>query len=673
MAAASYTTDLTDVEDFEGAEPTYVEMSQWTTTQANNYEGNDPDNAIQGNQHGSVSQRNTGQGSMTIDIGTGISLTSPDVFLMWVNFTQPGAINTFANDGLVAFLGTATGSYYRWTIGGRDFGRYPYGGYQNIAVDPTITTNVRTQVGTPGTAFDHIGFGCDVTSAIRRGNPYNIDVIRHGRGEIRVTDGDLANGYATFSGIATQNDNSTNRWGLFQEQFGTYLWKGLLNLGNTTSVDFRDANEIIFIDNTLHVASNFNRIEVNGTSSNIDWDNITISTLGITGPTNGTTASRGEFEMVDGATLDFNTCIFTDMNTFIFNKGTGACNLTNNTWRRCRAVTQGGATITNCTFDETDSGATESLVSTGSTIGLVTNCTFNRSSGSVNAVAIGGLSGTTNIDWDGHTLDTNYGTGVTGNGISSTSGGAIRATFTGDGTLNISVVNGATIPTVEIVSGGNTVTVNVTASITTTISGVLGNSEIQVLDNPSPYSATSLPAPTATSLSTIETVSADTIVGDGTNSVTYSNQGGFVQINAAGTSSFSGVLTDGDTAATALAAGDRVRVTVRDDDDNPSLQLFDEFEVSGTPTASAILTTTTFSSFTSSFGTILDAANSKTTTVEKVDARYQFNLSVGETIDFLVFRTGSDPIITTNATVNDAATSSFPISQVGDRNFRNPA
>ena len=673
MAAASYTTDLTDFEDFEGTEPTYREMTGYTTTQANNYDGVDVDNPIQSLQHASVSQRNTGQGSLVIDPGAGVSVTSPEAFFLWVNFIQPGAVNTFENDGIVGFLGTGTGAYYRWTIGGSNFGRNPYGGWFNVAIDPTITTNGRTPQGSPGTSFDHIGFGCDIISAIRRGNPYQLDVIRYGRGELIVTDGDLANGYATFSGIATQNDNDANRWGLFQEQFGTYIWKGLLNLGSTTSVDFRDANEVIFIDNTLHVASNFNRIEVNGTSSNIDWDNINISTLGITGPTNGTTASRGEFEMVDGATLDFNTCVFTDMNTFIFNKGTGACNLLNNTWRRCRAVTQGGATITNCIFDNTESNATESLISTASTIALVTDCTFIRDSGTVNAVAIGGLSGTNTINWDGHTLDGNYGTGVTGDGISSTSGGAIRATFTGDATLTIEVINGATIPTVEIVTGGNTVTVNVRASITTTISGVLGNSEIQVLDNPSPYSATSLPAPSITSLATTEAVSADTIVGDGTNSVTYSNNGGFVQINAAGTSSFSGVLTDGDNAGTALAAGDRVRVTIRDNADNPSLQLFDEFEVSGTPSASAILTTTTFSSFVSSFGTSLNAANSKTTTVEKVDAQYQFSLSVGETIDFLVFRTGSDPIITTNATINDAASSSFPISQVGDRNYRDPA
>ena len=99
---------------------------------------------------------------------------------------------------------------------------------------------------------------------------------------------------------------------------------------------------------------------------------------------------------------------------------------------------------------------------------------------------------------------------------------------------------------------------------------------------------------------------------------------------------FPGVLQDTNaTNPRNLAAGDKVRVTIRDDADNPSLQLFDEFEVSGTPTAASILTTTSFSGFTSAFGTTLNSANSKTVTVEKVDARFQFSTPVGNVIDIL--------------------------------------
>jgi len=204
---------------------------------------------------------------------------------------------------------------------------------------------------------------------------------------------------------------------------------------------------------------------------------------------------------------------------------------------------------------------------------------------------------------------------------------------------------------------------------------LLGNTEVSVLDNPSPYSATTLPAPSVTTVASAERISADTNTGDGgSNYIGYSNNGGSLQIDANGTTAFTnfpGVLQDTNaTNPRNLADGDKVRVVIRDDIDNPSLQLFDEFTVSGTPTSTSILTTTSFSGFTSAFGTILNSANSKTVTVEKVDARFTFDTPVGNVIDILVFRTGSNPILTLN---NVAETGNIPLTQVGDRNYRDPA
>lgn len=462
MTAASYTTDLTDFETFEGTPTTsLVEMTGFLTTQQNTFENQDGDNPIQGSQHGSVAQRTAGAGSIVVADGTGVTLAAGEAFFFWGVFLQARAVDLFANDGIVGFVGTGTGDFYQWTIGGSDFGRNPYGGYTNYVLDPTITTG-RTQTGTPGTTYTHVGWGANVIAAIAKGSPYNIDVIRYGRGEIIVTGGTTPDPAAEFDSIATENDLNANRWGLFQEQFGSYLWKGLLTLGTPAAgtnlpVNFQDANRVITVDNTLRVASSFNRIEVNNTGSNIDWDAINISSLG--------TTARGQFEMIDGATLDFNTCVFTDMDTFVFNKGTGACNLVNNTWRRCRAVTQGGATITSCVFDNTDSGATESLISTPTSLSLVTQCDFNRTAGTVSAVFIDNITTTGTLTWDGNTL-TGYGTQTVGTGITSTSGGALRLRFTsGTPTITISVVNSGTIPTVEIVNAGGTGTVNIEQNV----------------------------------------------------------------------------------------------------------------------------------------------------------------------------------------------------------------
>lgn len=523
MAAASYTTDLASYESWEtvgGSSSSLVEMNNFLVTQQNTFETADPDNPIQGTIHASVAQRNTGAGSIVANRPTGVSLANGECFFIWATFLQARAIDTFSNAGLVGFVGTGTGAYYNWTIGGNDFGRNPYGGYANYVIDPTISTG-RSQVGGPGTTYDHVGFGCNVISAINRGNPYNLDAIYYGRGELFVTDGDLANGYANFEAIATQNDNNANRWGLFQEQFGSYLWKGLLNLGNTTSVDFRDANKVIFIDNTPVVQSSFNRIEVRGASSNIDWDNINISTLGITGPTNGTTSSRGEFEMIDGATLDFDTCVFTDMSTFIFNKGTGACDIKNTTFRRCNQVTQGGATFTNCLFDSTE--ADVALLSTDATANNIDNCEFVGDNTS-HAINLGNVTSSTSITWNSTFDTTTYATVNQAQSASSSSGDSevILVNVSSGQTLTISV-SGGTTPTYRNTGGG---TVEIVQTKLLTVNNIQVDTELRL------YSYTDLANPnTYTELAGIEQVGTVTggdsgfttpILANGVYSTTFS-------------------------------------------------------------------------------------------------------------------------------------------------------
>lgn len=257
----------------------------------------------------------------------------------------------------------------------------------------------------------------------------------------------------------------------------------------------------------------------------------------------------------------------------------------------------------------------------------------------------------------------------------STTGNTGREAIINSSGQPIRVLVSGTTNAPSVDSDGIRGRVTIVNNVTTTISGVLGNSEIKVLPTSgSPYSGNTLND--TLSIAT-ETVSADTFVGDGTNYYRYDTYLAFgaifrVELTAVGTASFSGVLTDGDAASTALADGDKVRVTIRDDADNPTLQLFDEFTVAGTPTSSTINFTIANADFTSAFGTALNGANSKTVTVEKVDARFQFSVASGTEIDFLTYRVGSDTILTTGQTITND-NSSFPLSQVGDRNYKDPA
>jgi len=231
------------------------------------------------------------------------------------------------------------------------------------------------------------------------------------------------------------------------------------------------------------------------------------------------------------------------------------------------------------------------------------------------------------------------------------------------GTVTLNIVGGDTPPWVYD-SEGSTTVVNNVAQITLT--RLLGNTEIKVLENPSPYSATTLPAPTAVSVSSTEAVSADTFIGNGTNYISYNTGGATVTIDLAGSFTYSGVLTD---ASGSLSSGDKVHVVVRNNGPNPTLQRFDEFTVSST-TSTSITTTIAPGDFTSVFGNSLSGSNSLTVTIEKVNASYKFNAAANSIIDILAFRTGSDPVLITGQT---AETGSIPITQVGDRNYRDPA
>lgn len=459
MAIASYTTDLTVFKDFESASTVSTEFSGYTATAKG--EDQDSDFPIQGSQHASAEQRTTGNGSLVVDYGSNVTWTSDDNFFMWGIFLAPAAVNSDANAGIEMCVGASSTAFYRWTVGGNDFGTYPYGGWQNFVVNPEVTIG-RTTTGSPGTSYRWVGMLCNVISAITKGSPYGIDVIRYGRGELVVTNGQSGS-YGTFAGMATANDANTAKWGLFQDIDGSYLWKGLISLGSSsTSVDFRDANREIIVDNTRRVNADFNKIEINNTGSNIEWENISIKARG--------TVSPGDFEMVANATFDDVGGVFTDMGTFIYDSNYTA---TSRTWRRCEQVTQGGGTFTSCLFEE----STSAVALVVDDLSIVTDCTFT-SSGAGHAVNLGNVTSTTSMTWNnfesGYALQT--GTAANRTVLVNVSSGQ---------TLTINVAAGASSPTyyntgtgtVNVVAGQVTLTIKV-QDITTT--SVIENARVYV-------------------------------------------------------------------------------------------------------------------------------------------------------------------------------------------------
>lgn len=323
MAVPSYTTDLSTFNAVTTS-TNFIELSGYTS---GSKEGIDPDLAIYGTVCMSASNRSAAPCSLGYT-GTAMTLATDEAVFVWQKFFAPNSLATEANGGIVVGVGNASGAYYKWTFDGSD--SYAYGGWKNYAVDPTKTTG-RTTVGSPSGVWSAVGVGWDMINGISKGNALTLDIIRYGRGESIFTGGQAAN-YATFDGYATVNDNpTTGRFGLIQKIDGGYLYKGLMSLGTGTLVDMRDSNVNITIDNTKHVSASFNRIEVNNASSNIEWDAINFTAIG--------TVSKGQFEMIDNATVSMTACSFSAMDTFIFQSNATV----SSTFTGCGQITHGGA------------------------------------------------------------------------------------------------------------------------------------------------------------------------------------------------------------------------------------------------------------------------------------------------------------------------------------------
>lgn len=386
----------------------------------------------------------TARGGVLFNAGTGLTIPTDGAVLTWMYWWGPGVLATKAAGGAEVNFGNSTTAYYGQYVSGSD--DWAFGGWRCYPVDPNLTPRDRT-VGAPNGTWQYFGWIANVAAAnsIGKGNPYGIDAIRYGRCDLVFTNGDLANGYATFLGGADWDNTSTRRLGLLIPQNGAYYWQGLMSLGTSgTAVDFRDSNRAIFVANTEKVSSNFNKIEVNNASSRVDWTSVTISALG--------TVARGNFEAVANADINIDQCVFTDMGTFIFQSNS---TILSSTFRRCAQITAGGAAFTDCLFTR----STAAVTVVASTLNIFDNCSF-VSDGSNHAVNLGTISSSISMNWNCN--DSGY-AGTNG----STGNETILVNVAASQTLTINVGAGYTIPTYYN-TGAGTVSV-VSGQVTTTI------------------------------------------------------------------------------------------------------------------------------------------------------------------------------------------------------------
>jgi hypothetical protein len=310
---ATYSTDLTTL--------TTAESGTWTEFASPYNGGGTPaSNAEAFIQGTACYSQTTGKAvgleiSCVFDYGSGYTFATDEVVFAWSFYANGTNLETYANSGWRFGIGSSVSAWDWFKVGGSDYGRNPYGGWTNFAIDPTATETGTIGGGNGGT-YRYFGSIPYTLAEISKGEPSAVDAIRAGRGVISVTGtgssfAELAsyndyNAGGTPPGTSsTSVDSGRHRLGLFQETGGTYLWKGLLSFGITaTSVTFSDSNETIIIDDCPYTYASFNKIEVHNASSSVTLTNISFISTATTA--NGV----GYFEMVDNATVAMTGCSY---------------------------------------------------------------------------------------------------------------------------------------------------------------------------------------------------------------------------------------------------------------------------------------------------------------------------------------------------------------------------
>jgi len=479
MAVPSYTTDLTIIVDFDGtpSSPTVAEpASGWTAGRTPSIGTDFP---IQGSNHAMLTMNTTGKAGVLCTNASSWTWNTSHYLFGWIVWLAPGAIATKAAGGVAMLCGNTTGDYKIFYVGGNDFGSYPYGGWQNFIVDPTKTGGEANNGAPNGTNFNIVGAGANVLTAVSKGDPLGFDKFTYGRGEFRVYDGESGN-YATFAGMATTNDGTSNRWGLFQAIDGGYRLAGNMILGYGALVNFVDSNRSIVVKNTPEVNSDFHKIEIRNSSSVVSWTNISITQLGITGTY--TTASKCSFAMTDNATVSKSACTFTDMSTFVYQSN---ATISNTTYRRCGQITAGGATFSGCTID--NSTATSAVVASSPANAALISGTDFISDGTGHAIEITGTAANftlTNNTYTGYAASD----GSTGNEAVyvNIATGSLNLTVSGGGTPSVRTAG----CTVTVISGAVNATVTVKDTATPPVAIQNANVYLPVAsDGPFPYQA----------------------------------------------------------------------------------------------------------------------------------------------------------------------------------------
>lgn len=492
--AGTYSTDLTLIAAGDGTDSAPTEFNAYNA--GGTFGTNDADNFIQGTSAFvalTPTQANRGN-SIVHNEGSTVSIAAGDVLSLWGNFSVPGILASTTDNppGAMVGVGTSTTAISTYIVDGAD--TYYEGGWRNYVVDLRNTPTGPDNTGDTGTAGAHanqyFGMVYYQTGDPTRASPYNLDGIRYGRMIMTCNGGDntsinnaspLSSSAGNFPQMADYDDYNAGGTPTFgsavdggyhrfaQTRFlnGAYVCQGIIRLGSAGSPNqtyFNDSNRTVVFKDCPLTYADFNRIEIRNSASTVVFDSMTFSALG--------TTARGNFEMVDNATLDIDGCSFLDMGTFIFQSN---ASVDDTAFRRCNLITAGGATFTNCTFSRSNNST---AVSSSTTADFL-SCTF-ISTGTGYAIDLGTIN--TDTTMTSSSIFTGYDAGTDANG--GTGGNAnsailVNVANSGD-TLTINVSTGASSPSVNNTGPGSVV---VQQTVNFIIRNIIADSSIRIIED----------------------------------------------------------------------------------------------------------------------------------------------------------------------------------------------
>ena len=391
---------------------------------------------------------------------TSADLTDGRHIFPWAMMTSLGVADTKANGGVRiaagSGAGTASGTFPTdgltagkcWRVDGIDSNRYS--GWTCYVVDPNGTPDFTT--GTPNMATTvWIAVGLRSTAAILD-TTFNfcVDALRLGKGHT-VIDG-TTGAPVTFADIIAYDSNNTNVFGVFIQAGGVYQLSGKMTFGTTGQVAvtvFKEASKTLLFPD-LPVSATHYELIGNGAASFLTT--ITFGTLSGSDTSGGCTisalgAAKWAVTANANSKFQFYGCNLSGLRASVLNS---ISDMRNTSLSACADITTGGATITGCQF-QNGSATYALIIASAAEAAVVTACAF---SGMVRAIKITAIGTYTfdNLKFSGNTYD-----------VENSSAGLVT----------INATNGSN-PATVINTGGGSVTINNSVTLTVTVKDDLG-------------------------------------------------------------------------------------------------------------------------------------------------------------------------------------------------------